>query len=111
MAGFSPAIPQQFPPVPGPAVIGRIGITRDTGPSQPIPSATLNRQLGNPLIPEIYATPYGAKCDGTPDDSPAVQAAVNASDAAGGPTVVLPAGPCRFNSTVFLNKWAASGIL
>lgn len=49
-----------------------------------------------------YATPqdYGAKGDGTTDDTSAVQSAVNAVSSAGGGTVYLPAGTYKLSSAI-----------
>jgi len=43
-------------------------------------------------------TSYGAKCDGTTDDTTHIQAALNAAAAAGGGTVTLPGATCLLNS-------------
>ncbi|WGR91857.1 hypothetical protein MTX26_15965 [Bradyrhizobium sp. ISRA443] len=72
-------------------MIGRIGTGTSSGPSQAIPFNTLLATLGIASQPEVYATTYGVKCDGTTDDSAAAQLAINV--AAGRP-VVFPAGTC-----------------
>jgi polygalacturonase len=47
----------------------------------------------------ISVATYGAKCDGTTDDTAAIQAALNATAAAGGGTVTLPGAICLLNSS------------
>jgi hypothetical protein len=109
-AMFSPAIAQQFPlTMPQNTVYGRLGI--GTGPGQAIPFLTLKSQLGVPTLPDVYASAYNVKCDGTVDESANIQRAVAAADALGGATVALPPGRCVVANTVFLNKWVGPGIL
>src|SRR5882757_1469337 len=54
----SSAVAQTFPTVPGQSVIGRLGIAGDTGPSQPIPFATLAARInGSPAANRVWAGP------------------------------------------------------
>src|SRR5215467_16390764 len=46
----------------------------------------------------ISAATYGAQCDGSTDDTAAIQSALNAAAAAGGGTVTLPSSTCLLNS-------------
>ena len=46
----------------------------------------------------VSVTSYGAQCNGVTDDTPAIQAALNAAAAAGGGTVTLPNSTCLLNS-------------
>ncbi len=49
----------------------------------------------------VYAVgAYGARCDGSADDTSAILRAVAAADAAGGGTVLLPAGTCVITDTI-----------
>lgn len=97
---IAPAIAQQFPTVTDRSVIGRIGVGGQSGPSQAIPFATLQAQMGIPTMPSVYATTYGVKCDGTTNDAPAAQLAITA--AAGRP-LIFPAGTCIINSSLTYN--------
>ncbi|TYL87790.1 hypothetical protein [Bradyrhizobium cytisi] len=51
IAWTAPAVAQQYSNVPGLTVIGRLGYPGDTGPSQPIPFATLQTYLGSVFGP------------------------------------------------------------
>ena len=53
---------------------------------------------GSPFGAVFYVTNYGAVCDGTTDDTAAVQKAINAAEAAGGGVVEFPKGTCLLNS-------------
>lgn len=46
---------------------------------------------------------YGAKCDGTTDDGPAIQSAIDAAIADGGGTVLLGKGTMLVGSTLYLH--------
>jgi hypothetical protein len=48
----------------------------------------------------VTSSPYNAKCDGTTDDSVAIQAAINAAQANGSGTVVFPFGTCITSTTL-----------
>src|SRR5262249_40530876 len=49
---------------------------------------------------------YGAKCDGTTDDAPAIQATINALPASGG--IVLIPGLCKINNTITIGNGTSS---
>jgi hypothetical protein len=52
-------------------------------------------------LPQYSALLYGAKCDGTTNDSTSIQSAITAAQAAGGGVVVLPTGKtCAIGSTL-----------
>ncbi|WP_164938662.1 glycosyl hydrolase family 28-related protein [Bradyrhizobium guangdongense] len=91
--------------VPDRSVIGRTGTGTGSGPSQAIPFATLQAQMGIASQPEFYATAYGVKCDGVTDDSAAAQSAITA--AAGAP-VVFPSGTCVITATLNYTTSASS---
>lgn len=46
---------------------------------------------------------FGAKGDGTTDDQPAIQAAINAAAAGGGGVVTLPVGTYKINTSIYMN--------
>jgi hypothetical protein len=46
----------------------------------------------------ISVATYGAKCNGTTNDTAAIQSALDAASAAGGGTVTLPGSTCLLNS-------------
>lgn len=46
-----------------------------------------------------FASVYGALCDNSADDGPAIRSAVAAAQAAGGGTVMVPEGFCKVNTT------------
>jgi hypothetical protein len=50
----------------------------------------------------VNATAYGMKCDGTTDDTAALQAAINATLPASQGTLFLPAGMCIITSTIVI---------
>lgn len=54
---------------------------------------------------------YGAKGDGSTDDQPAIQAAIDAAVAAGGGTVYIPAGTYKMNDTLVLAELGAASSL
>jgi polygalacturonase len=65
--------------------------------SQPSSSSATTQPAASAALPQIPdrsfdVKAYGAAGDGTKDDAPAIQAAVKAATAAGGGTVVVPAG-------------------
>lgn len=57
-------------------------------------------------INEFDVRSYGAQCDGSTDDTAALQAAANAAEPTSG-TVVLPAGDCRITDTVTFGNLAS----
>jgi hypothetical protein len=69
-----------------------------------------NNSIG-PTNTALYAQSYGVKCDGATDDAASLQSAIAAADTLGGVPIILPAGSCVLSKTVYLNKYAASGIL
>lgn len=52
------------------------------------------------LLTAFPVTAYGAKCDGSTDDSTAIQAADTAAEAAGFGTVIFPKGTCNYSTTL-----------
>src|SRR5215471_10569938 len=65
----------------------------------------------------ISVATYGAQCDGSTDDTAAIQSALNAAAAAGGGTVILPGSTCLLNSftpssyaAAFYNLHIPSGV-
>lgn len=54
------------------------------------------------LVPSMYynVMQYGAKGDGSTDDTAAIQAAINAAQTAGGGTVFFPAGTYKISTTL-----------
>jgi hypothetical protein len=67
-----------------------------TGPSSP--PAWSN--VGNG-VPNYGVTQYGALCNGTTNDAPAIQNAINAAQTAGGGLIVFPPGKtCDISSTL-----------
>src|SRR5215471_6323646 len=65
----------------------------------------------------ISVATYGAQCDGSTDDTAAIQSALNAAAAAGGGTVILPGSTCLLNSfspssypAAFYNLHVPSGV-
>ena len=65
----------------------------------------------------ISVATYGAQCDGSADDTAAIQSALNAAAAAGGGTVILPGSTCLLNSftpsshaAAFYNLHVPSGV-
>src|SRR6516164_10115324 len=55
----------------------------------------------------ISVATYGGQCDGSTDDTAAIQSALNAAAAAGGGTVTLPGSTCLLNSfTPSSHPWA-----
>ena len=53
---------------------------------------------------EVWASDFGAKCDGTTDDQAAIQAAITAGQTIGFTKVNLPAGVCIIGSTITINN-------
>jgi pectate lyase-like protein len=75
-------------------------------PGSGIPKSDLASSVQTTLdtsYPVINAQTYGAKGDGTTDDTTAIQNALNAVPSAGG-TVVLPAGTYIISSTLTIDK-------
>lgn len=68
-------------------------------------SSFASAQVGSQYIPKIYyVNAYGAVHDGTTDDEPAIQRAINACETAGGGAVHLGSGNYAVHSTVLINK-------
>jgi hypothetical protein len=53
ISGITPAVAQQFPTVPGHSIIGRLGVSGDSGPSQAIPFTTFLANSGFVKLPVI----------------------------------------------------------
>lgn len=53
--------------------------------------------------PTFLASDYGATGDGVTDDTAAIQAAINAAQAAGGGRVLLPASPCLISAPLVIS--------
>jgi hypothetical protein len=67
-----------------------------TGPSSP----PVWSNVGNG-VPNYGVTQYGALCNGTTNDAPAIQSAINAAQTAGGGLIVFPPGKtCDISSTL-----------
>lgn len=90
--------------LPPNVVVGRLGI--GPGPSQAIPFATLNSVLSTP---GLIVTNFGAVCDGTTDDTAAIQSAINALPNDGG-IVLFPAKNCKITSTITIGNGTASAV-
>jgi len=65
--------------------------------------------IGAPAVFNIKSPSYGAVGDGTTDDAPAIQAAINAAITAGGGIVWFPAGSYLIGSTI--QVYNASNVL
>lgn len=78
--------PSTLPPS---TVWGRLGIS--AGPGQAIPFSILGARFST----VASVTNYGALCDGTTDDTAAIQAALNT-----GLNVVLPVGTCKITGAL-----------
>lgn len=81
--GMEPIFAQTFPTVPDHSVIGRIGTTGTSGPSQAIPFTTLGNQLG--VVNTGWFVVGSAQY-------PTIQSAVNAASAQNGGVVYVPCG-------------------
>lgn len=86
------------PGAPGqPGANGKDGAPGPPGPQGlPGPSSPSSNPSPTPKIMSSYdvQTDFGCKCDGITDDSPCLQASLDAALAAGGATVHSPAGAC-----------------
>lgn len=91
-----PSFPQT---VPQNSVVGRLGA--GPGPTQAIPFGVLSTRLGI----SVSVTARGALCDGTTDDTNAIQAAINDVAAAGGGTVSLPSKTCAITTVSIANSY------
>lgn len=68
---------------------------RASAPAGPVPAAPEPREVGAVMDPSwanVRLAPYGARADGTSDDTAAIQAALDAVGSRGGGVVYLPAG-------------------
>ena len=79
--------------------------------AQVAPGATVTRTLAARSLDIIRAQDFGVVCDGTTDDSAALQAALNAGSAKGGRTILLPATKhsCVLKTGVIVSDGSHSG--
>lgn len=80
----------------GAGTIGAVGLL-STGPAQAAPAS--HAVAGPAPMSVIDVGAYGAVGDGVADDGPAIQAAIDAANAAGGGVVYLPTGEYRLTQT------------
>lgn len=91
---------QVTPVIPSGTVLG------NSSGSPAVPSAltTVPYGLGTPVYIDVMNSAYGAKCDGSTNDSAAFQAAINALSVGNG-TIVLPPGKtCKLISGVTISN-------
>ena len=91
----------------GTSWVSAIGTT-STGTGVPAGSlgqVQFNATGGNfGALKTFYVQGYGAVCDGSTDDTTAIQTAMNAANAAGGGTIIFPPGTC-ISQTLTLNNF------
>jgi hypothetical protein len=97
-------------PAPGALPTSHLGV-RAGVPHTPAPTRKTRPSRGSAIglagAPaggqHAFVTGAGIKCDGTTNDTPAIQAAVNAAGRLAGGVVMIPAGVCVLQGNIHLN--------
>lgn len=101
----SAAVAQTFPTVPGQSVIGRLGTSGVSGPSQAIPIATLAAQI----VPTITTQSCGITADGVTDETVKLQNCINRVMTVGGALELTPSANCiKTSSPITINRSTAT---
>lgn len=92
-----PYLPLAGGTVTGPTTFNNTLVVGSTTPPSGHPPGTASAGVFYSTSDAFNVVAYGAKCDGTTDDTVAIQAAISAASVAGG-SVTFPEGICNFTS-------------